>query len=320
MERRHAIEIRVPERVFAIALNTYREAVRARVLLGVFAVALATCGYSVIVASLSLHNEARVVADLGAASLSLYGVLVAIVMGSTSLHRELEYKTIFPILSRPIRRWEYIVGKYLGALLTVVVFVAVDAAAVLTLLALEVGEAPWKVGVFSVLGVGALAVLLVRAGHARVFAAIPWALALAVAAWLVAAPAVEERQLVAASAALAVCEVAIVGAVATLFASFSSPFLTAALTGMVFVIGRSADTLAHLPSKVFGEPFAAGGRVLARIFPNLHTYVPPRALLLGEVASVPVWPYVGAAALHAAFYVTALLVIGALAFNRRDFA
>ena len=307
-------------RVLVIALNTYREAVRARVLLGVFAVALATCGYSLIVASLSLHNEARVVADLGAASLSLYGVLGAIVMGSTSLHRELEYKTIFPILSRPIRRWEYLVGKYLGALLTVVVFVAVDAAAVLALLGLEVGQAPWKVGGLTLLMLAALAVLVVRARYSRVFVAIPWALALAATAWMVAAPAVEERQLVVASAALAVCEVAIVAAVATLFASFSSPFLTATLTGMIFVIGRSADTLAHLPGKVFGEAFAAGGRALARIFPNLHAYVPARSLLLGEVANVPVWPYVGTAALHAAFYVTALLVVAALAFNRRDFA
>ncbi len=307
-------------RVFAIALNTYREAVRARILLGVFAVALATCAYSIIVASLSLHNEARVVADLGAASLSLYGVLVAIVMGSTSLHRELEYKTIFPILSRPMRRWEYLVGKYLGAMLTVLVFVAVDAAAVLALLALEVGQAPWKVGGISLVALGALAGLLVRARYTRVFVAIPWALALVFACWWVAAPAFDERQLVLASALLAVCEVAIVAAVATLFASFSSPFLTAALTAMVFVIGRSADTLAHLPGKVFGEAFAAGGRALARVFPNLHTYVPPRSLLLGEVANVSVWPYVGTAALHAVFYATALLVIGALAFDRRDFA
>ncbi len=307
-------------RVFAIALNTYREAVRARILLGVFAVALATCGYSLIVASLSLHNEARVVADLGSASMSLYGVLVAIVMGSTSLHRELEYKTIFPILSRPIRRWEYLVGKYIGALLTVVVFVAVDAAAVLELLAIEVGQTPWKVGALTLAMLSALAVLLASARHARVYVAIPWALAFAAAAWAIAAPALEERQLVVASAALAVCEVGIVAAVATLFASFSSPFLTAAMTAMIFLIGRSADTLAHLPSKVFGEGFAAGGRALARVFPNLHAYVPPRTLLLGEVAGVQVWPYVGLAALHAAFFVTALLVVGALAFNRRDFA
>src|SRR5262249_25453682 len=110
-------------RILTIAFNTYREAVRARLLLGVFAVALATCLYSVLVAPLSLHNEARVVADLGAAALSLFAVLIAVVLGSTSLYRELEHKTIFPILSRPLRRWEYLVGKYAGTLLTVLVFV-----------------------------------------------------------------------------------------------------------------------------------------------------------------------------------------------------
>jgi len=310
----------VSARILAIALNTYREAVRARVLLGLFAVALATCGYAVIVASLSLHNEPRVVADLGSAAMSLYGVVVAIVMGSTSLHRELEYKTIFPILSRPIRRWEYLLGKYLGTLLTLVVFVAVDAAAVLALLALEAGQAPWTVGGLALAMLAGLGLLLLGARGSRVFAVIPWALALPLVAWAAAGPALEERQLVVASAALSVCEVAIVAAVATLFASFSSPFLTAALTAMIFVIGRSADTLAHLPSKVFGQAATTGGRLLARVFPNLHVYVPPRTLLLGEAPGVAVWPYVGVAALHAALFVTVLLVVGSLAFERRDFA
>ena len=88
-------------RIFAITLNTYREAVRARLLLGVFALSLATSAYSLVVAALSLGNEARVVADLGSLSFSLYGVIVAIVLGSTSLYRELEYKTIFPFSPAP---------------------------------------------------------------------------------------------------------------------------------------------------------------------------------------------------------------------------
>jgi ABC-2 family transporter protein len=310
----------MPVRVLAIALNTYREAVRARVLLGVFAVALATCAYSLVVASLSLHNEARVVADLGAASLSLYGTLVAIVLGSTSLYRELEHKTIFPILSRPVRRWEYLVGKYLGAMITVLVFVAVDASAVLGLLALESGQAPWKVGAALVALLAVLGVALLRARLGRVYVAIPWSLLLVAAAWLGAAPAFEERQLVAAAAALAACEVGIVAAVATFFASFSSPVLTAAFTAMIFVVGRSADTLAHLPKRIFGETMVSVFHALSRVLPNLHVYVPPRSLLLGQVAGVAVWPYVGGAALHALLYVTALLAAGSLAFARRDFA
>jgi Cu-processing system permease protein len=306
-------------RVIAIALNAYREAVRARLLLGVFAIALATCGYSLIVASLSLHNELRVVADLGAASLSLYGVIIAIVLGSTALYRELEYKTIFPILSRPIRRWEYVVGKYFGTLLALLVFVAIDAALLFALLALEAGEAAQKVGSVALLALGALGGLVARARHARVYVPIPWAIALAVCTWLIAAPAPLERQLVSASAVLALGEVAIVAALATFFSSFSSPFLTAAFTAMIFVIGRSADALAHIPKKFFGQTIAAFGRALARVIPNLHAYVPPRSLLLGEVAAAPVWPYVATATLHAVFYATALLVGSALAFNRRDF-
>ena len=66
---------------------------------------------------------------------------------------------------------------------------------------------------------------------------IPWGLALAAAMWLVAAPATEERQLLGASAVLALCEVAIVAALATLFASFSSPFLT-----FVFTAGFGVTT------------------------------------------------------------------------------
>jgi ABC-type transport system involved in multi-copper enzyme maturation permease subunit len=307
-------------RVIAIALNTYREAVRARLLLGLFAIALATCAYSLVVASLSLHNELRVVADLGAASLSLYGVLVAIILGSTSLHRELEYKTIFPILSRPLRRWEYIVGKYLGTLLTVLVFVAIDAGALLVLLALEGGQTGWKLGVLVLAMAGVLAGLVARARHTRVYVVIPWAAALAAAAWLMASPASLERQLVSASAVLALGEVAIVAAVATFFSSFSSPFLTATFTAMIFVIGRSADTLAHLPMRLFGQTIVVLGSAMARVLPNLHVYVPPRTLLLGQVATAPVWPYVGAAMVHASFYVTALLVGSALAFDRRDFS
>lgn len=307
-------------RILTIALNTYREAVRARLLVGVFAVALATCVYSLLVATLSLHNEARVVADLGAATLSLYGVLIAVVLGSTSLYRELEHKTIFPILSRPIRRWEYVVGKYTGTMLTVTVFVCVDAAAVLMMLALETGQMPWKVGAAVLLMLAILGVTLLRARYTRVYVIAPWSMALLGVAWLLAAPAPDERQLVLAAAVLAVSEVAIVAAVATLFASFSSPFLTAVCTVMIFVMGRSSDTMAHIPVRQLGAAVSDGGKVLAHIVPNLHVYVPARAFLLGLVAGQPVWPYVATAALHAFFYATALLVLSALIFRKRDFA
>lgn len=306
-------------RIFAIAMNTYREAARARVLFGLFALAIGTAAYSLVVASLSLHQEARVVADIGASSISLYAVLVAIVLGATSLYREIELKTVFPILSRPVRRYEYLLGKYAGMLVTLAVFVAVDAAAVMIVLALQTDQAPWKVGATVALLGAILVVTLVRAKYTRIFVLIPWAAALVLCAFVLSSTAGDERRLVVASSLLTMCEVSIVAAVATLFASFSSPFLTSIFTAGVFIVGRSADTLGNLPPKVFGEGLRDAGRVLARIFPNLHVYVPARPLLLGHVADVSLAGYVGLAVAHAIFYATVLLVLSALVFRKRDF-
>jgi hypothetical protein len=306
-------------RIVTIALNTYREAVRARLLLGVFALGLATCVYSLVVAPMSQHNDERVIADLGAAAASLYGVAIAIVLGSTSLYRELEHRTVFPILSRPIRRWEYLVGKYLGIVVTVAVFVAAEAAVVFMLLAVEAGRSTTQALGATVAWLAFLTATAVRFSRIRTFVVAPFAILGALAAWALAAPSFQERQLVAASAVLTVGEVGIVAAVATLFSAFSSPFLTAVCTTMVFLIGRSADTLAHLPPKLFG-PFVLLGKILARIFPNLHAYVPARTLLLGQVSGHPVWPYVAGAVLNAVAYSTVLLVVGALAFRKRDFS
>jgi ABC-type transport system involved in multi-copper enzyme maturation permease subunit len=306
-------------RILTIALNTYREAARARLIVAMLVLAIAWNAYSVVVAAMSLHNEVRVVADLGAASMSLFGVVVAIVLGSTSLHRELQLKTVFPILSRPIRRWEYVIGKYLGMLLTVLVFLGIDAGSVFATLGLEAGQLPWRVWAVVLLMGGLLAAMLVRARHSRVFVLVPWALAFALALWLEAGPAAEDRQLVTAGAVLTLCEVAIVAGVAMLFASFSSPGLTAAFTSLLFVIGRSADTLAHLPRRLLG-PMADWGKILSRVVPNLHVYVPARPLLLGQVPDSPTWTYVSVAALHAALYATGLLAASALVFRKRDFA
>lgn len=294
-------------RIAAITLNTYREAVRARVLYGLLALALATTAYSLVIANMSLHDEARVIADLGSASISLYTVLVSVVLGATSLHRELELKTIFPILTRQLRRHEYVIGKYLGTLCTLVVFIAIDGGAVLGILAAQTGRSP------------ALVVLSWRAKLSRVFVLIPWSLVFFVTMAVLSETAGSERRLVLASCALSALEVAIVAAVATLFSSFSSPFLTAIFTLGIFIVGRSADTLGNLPARVFGSTAVAIGKGIARVVPNLNAYVPPRPLLLGHVPEAPVWSHVAGAAANAALYALILLGISCLVFRRRDF-
>lgn len=306
-------------RVFAIAMNTYREAVRARVLFGLLAAALAASAYSLVIASMSIRQEMRIVADLGSASISAFAVLVAIILGATSLYRELELKTVFPILTRQLRRHEYIVGKYLGILAVLLVFVAIDGASVLTIVALQSGEhvgltAATAGSLLVVLGVG-----LWRAKLTRVFFVLPWALVAFAVMAVLAHGAGPERQLVIVSALLTLAEVAIVTAIATLFSSFSSPFLTAIFTLMVFLIGRSADTLGNLPARVFGEQIRAAGMVLSRVFPNLYVYVPARPVLLGQVPNVSLVGYVGSAWTNALLYAIVLLALSAIVFRRRDF-
>jgi len=306
-------------RVSVVALNTYREAVRARVLHGLFALALATAGYSLVVGAFALNSSLRVVSDLGAASISIYGIVVAVVLGATSLYRELELKTIFPILARPIRRSEYLTGKYLGTVLTLAVFIAANSGVLLLALAVESGGsvvAPLSIAAGATVLLGGLSI---RSQRFRTFLPIPWALVILLAGAYFAGAAPDDRRVVLGSALLTLSEVALVTAIATVFSSFSSPFLTAVFTFGVFVVGRSADTLARLPPRVFGSVLTRTGGVLAKIVPNLMVYVPPRPLLTGEASGPSLGNYLGMAVLHSLAWSVLLLTFASVLFRRRDF-
>lgn len=306
-------------RVAVVALNTYREAVRARILHGLFALALMTNGYSLVVGAYTAGNQLRVVSDLGAASISLYSIIVAVVLGATSLYRELELKTLFPILARPLGRTEYLAGKYLGTLLVLLVFIAANTGIALLAIA---GIAGRGLGVVLGLGVGSMVALGVLGYVARrsiTYLPIAWAALVAVSgAWLASA-APDDRRVLLGLGVLTLCESAIVAGLASLFSSFSSPFLTAICSFGLFLTGRSADTLARLPERVFGAFVHDLGALLSKVVPNLMLYVPPRPLLTGETASASLWPYIGGAALHAAGWALLLLALSSVIFRRRDF-
>jgi Cu-processing system permease protein len=307
------------ERIAAITLNTYRENVRARLLHGLYALAIATAGYSLVVGAYAFRDTVRVVSDVGGASVSLYAIVVAIVLGATSLYRELELKTAFPILARPIARWEYLVGKFAGAWLTLLVFVAVDTGALLLSIAWIGGGA-----VPSVLGTGLGMLVLVglaawRMPRFRTFAPLMLACGWMLVGWWLAAVVPDERRVLIGCAALAMAEVGIVIALANVFAAFSSPFLTAMLTLGIVIVGRSADTLMRLPPRVFGPAMAAIARGISRIVPNLMLYVPPRTLMTGEMPGSSFATYVAKAVAMSAAWVVLLLVVSSLIFRRRDF-
>lgn len=299
-------------------LNTYREAVRARVLHGLFGLAVATAAYAFVVGEFASRSRLRVVSDLGAASISVYGIVVAVVLGASSLYRELELKTLFPILTRPIHRWEYLLGKYIGTLLTVAVFIAANAGGLLIALGFMTGR---SAALCLAAGPGVIAALTIvawRAPRARTYLPIFGAALLLALGVLLSDGAPDERRVIALSCLLTLQEVMIVTAIATLFASFSSPFLTAVFTFGVFLVGRSADTLAKMPERVFGSFVKQLGEGLAWVVPNLMLYVPPRPLLTGE-SGEPLFGYLLLAAGQALAWSVGLLAVASLIFRRRDF-
>ena len=305
-------------RLAVVTFNTYREAVRARVLHGLFALALVTAAYCMVVGQLSTGNAPRVLSNLGAASVALYGAAVAIVLSATALHRELELKTLFPILARPIARWEYVLGKYLGTVLTLSVFVLGNAAVFLAAVAVAADTPLWQPVLIALAVVVVLGLLAWRRPRFATYAPAVAALVLTLAAAWLARHSADDRRVLLCSAVLTVLEVGVVGAIALLFSSFSSPFLTAILTLGVFIVGRSADMLAALPPRLFGETVAQLGAVLARLVPNLMLYVPERGVLTGESLEGAGFGYLGLAALQTLGWAVILLGLASWIFRRRD--
>lgn len=108
-------------RIRCIAANTFREAVRDRVLYNLIAFALLLTGAAILVGQISIDIEKLVVINLGLTAVSLFGVVIAIFVGIGLVSKEIEKRTLYTVLSRPVRRWEFIVGKFLGLAGTLVV-------------------------------------------------------------------------------------------------------------------------------------------------------------------------------------------------------
>ena len=108
-------------RIVHIARNTFREAVRDRVLYNLIAFALLLSGAAILVGQISIDIERLVVINLGLTAVSLFGVVIAIFIGIGLVSKEIEKRTLYTVLSRPVRRWEFIVGKFFGLAGTLVV-------------------------------------------------------------------------------------------------------------------------------------------------------------------------------------------------------
>lgn len=114
-------------KILPIALNTFRENVRDKVLYNLILFALLLIAGSLILGELSIGQEIKIIVDLGLASISIVGGLIAIFIGIGLVHKEIDRRTLYNLVSKPVERHQFLLGKFLGLLLTLGINVAVMA-------------------------------------------------------------------------------------------------------------------------------------------------------------------------------------------------
>lgn len=306
-------------RMLAVAVNTFREAVRDRVLHGVLGLALVFLLFTLALAELALDQQRRVVLDVGLSSISLFSVVMSVFLGSSLLYKEIERKTLYVILPKPIRRHEFLLGKYFGIVLTVAVFVSIMGAVQLSVSTFQIAGPilPLVAALPSLVGLLGVGMYFARDRTAVV---VPWSFFSLAVASSVAARAGVDLAPILAQLLLTLGEVFVLCAVALMFSSFSTPFLTALFTTGVWLVGRSADLMIQMKSRMLPDFVRDVLRELVRVWPNFNLFVPGSHTLTGstDVLGGPA-AYVASSMLYALLYSTLLLACAAWVFRRRDF-
>lgn len=220
--------------IWIVAGAAFKESVRDRVpyTMVVFAVLMIAASY--LISELTAGQDLKIIKDLGLAAMSIFGLVIAVFIGIGLVSKEVERKSVFALLTKPISRPQFILGKYLGLVTTLAVNLSVMTVAYyLVLFYMDV-----------------TATATMRAS---------WA-----------APALDPRQLVA--VVLIMGELALVTAVALLFSTFSSPLLSALLTLGLWVAGHFNGDLRQF-EQVVDSSFVAGlARGLYYLLPNLAPF------------------------------------------------
>ncbi|OLD79868.1 MAG: hypothetical protein AUF67_14490 [Acidobacteria bacterium 13_1_20CM_58_21] len=143
-------------RAGVVALNTFREAVRDRVLYSLVFFALLMMAAAVAVGQVSIGIEQTVIVSLGLSAISVIGVLISVFIGVALVSKEMDKRTLYALLAKPVRRWEFLLGKFGGLVLTLAVNTAAMALGLLLVMlyvkhSLERSDAVVLVAVYFIL-------------------------------------------------------------------------------------------------------------------------------------------------------------------------
>jgi len=218
----------------AIAINVFRESVRDKVLYNLVLFAVLLTGASYLIGQLTAGQDVKIIKDLGLSATSLFGLFIAVFIGIGLVSKEVERRSIYALLAKPIDRSQLVIGKYCGLTLTLAVNIAVMAAAMYVVL----GFMAWRVPP-------------------------PQRLA-----W--DAPALDPAMLKA--IVLIFVELMLVTAIALFFSTFSSPILSAAFTTGLYIVGHFSSDLRNFRQVVASPAAATIARGLYWVLPNLAQF------------------------------------------------
>src|ERR671935_783330 len=126
----------------AIAVNVFRESVRDKVLYNLVLFAILLIGASYLIGQLTAGQDVKIIKDLGLSATSMFGLFIAVFIGIGLVSKEVERRSIYALLAKPIERYQLVIGKYCGLTLTLAVNIAVMAAAIYAVLAYMVWGVP----------------------------------------------------------------------------------------------------------------------------------------------------------------------------------
>jgi ABC-type transport system involved in multi-copper enzyme maturation permease subunit len=131
-------------KIGAIAGITFKEAKRDRILYLLFFFAAVAIIASRVLAILTVGDRAKIIKDVGLSSISIFGVLMAVLIGTSLVYKEIDKKTIFTLLSQPLHRAQFILGKFLGLVLTLFVMTAFMTVIFLVIVYLNTARVEWR--------------------------------------------------------------------------------------------------------------------------------------------------------------------------------
>jgi len=217
-----------------IAVSVFKESVRDRVLYNLVFFAILLMSSSYLLGQLTAGQDVKIIKDLGLGAIAVFGLFIAIFIGIGLVSKEVERRSIYSLLAKPISRPQFIAGKYTGLVLTLAVNVAVMTVA----LYLVLGYMTWmETAEFK-------------------------------ASW--DAPGVDPRMLKA--VVLIFVELMIITAIALFFSTFSTPLLSAALTFGFYIAGHFNADLRNFEQVVSSRPAAWLARGLYHVLPDLSAF------------------------------------------------